>query len=418
MDKEHQMLNAKILKNQGFKQKEIAEVLEVTDRTVRNYLNTPARQRKKAARLSKLDPFRPFISSIIDIDPYYNCILLYDRLTAQGYTGKISILRDYVAELREKIFIEAVIRFETEPGRQAQVDWKEYRRITPDGKKETVYAFVMLLGYSRKPFVKFTKSMKQSVLLACHTEAFNYFGGVSHEILYDNMKTAFVCDPEGNWKPNKRLLSFANHYGYTPRRCRVRRPQTKGKVERAIGYMNVNFWPQVKDDVWDLDVLNESVQRWCDQICHNILRDFQETRAQRFEFEKPYLKNLPESSCDYRDIYEPIVNRESYITFETNMYSVPPVHIGQQLTLKVNPVNQTAELFLGSTTIREFNLEKPGSRKKIMTLEDKEAIRILWLKQQEKRLKKYKKKKLKGQPPIEVRSPASYERLLENVEVA
>jgi transposase len=77
---------------------------------------------------------------------------------------------------------------------QAQVDWKEFGRQTVDGKEQKLYAFVMVLGYSRKVFVHFTTSMKMEAFLACHSLAFQYFGGVPKEILYDNMKTAFVYD--------------------------------------------------------------------------------------------------------------------------------------------------------------------------------------------------------------------------------
>ena len=410
-DKEHQMLKAQNLRIQGYKQYQIAEMLGITDRTVRNYLNSPAAPRKGIIRPSKLDTYKPCIDSILKDDPYYNCVILHDRLIRQGYTGKISILRDYVAQVRKKEISEAVIRFETEPGRQAQVDWKEYHRTRPDGKKEKVYAFNMLMGFSRKTFVKFTKSMKQSVLLACHTEAFDYFGGVPHEILYDNMKTAFVCDAEGYWHPNKRLLGFANHYGFAPKRCRVRRPQTKGKVERSIGFLNTNFWPVVNDKVWDLAALNEAVREWCSRICEKELRDFRETRNQRFERDRQNLIPLPEKHYDCRDIYELLVSRESLITFETNRYSITPDYIGCRLTFKVDLQDMMAEVFDGARSLRLIELKPKGSRRKIMTPEDKTAIKSLWEKQQairEKRLKK--RNRLKAVQDVEVRSPADYDK--------
>lgn len=410
-NKEHRMLKAQLLRGQGYKQHQIAEMLGVTERTVRNYLKTLPTSRKKTERTSKLDHWKPFVDSIIDKEPYYNCILLLKRIKSQGYTGKISILRDYVAEVRKKVIAEAVIRFETEPGRQAQVDWKEERRTRPDGTVEKVYAFKMVMGYSRKPFTKYVKSMKQSLLLACHVEAFIYFGGVPHEILYDNMKTAFVCDSEGIWHPNKRLLSFANHYGFVPKRCQVRRPQTKGKVERAIGYLNTNFWPQVKDSVWELDELNEKVKAWMDEICQNILRDFQETRAERFDREKEYLNPLPELDYDYRDSYEKFVSRESLITFETNKYSVNPDYIGHWVTLKVNPVYNTAEVFSGSVSLKKINLETREKHQKKYTPEDKAALIALWEKQQKRRRTRLKKAK---DTKVETQNPSIYDRLTED----
>ena len=412
MDKEHRMLKAKNLYTQGYKQKEIGRILGVTDRTVRNYLNKPATPRKKPKRSSLLDPFKPFIQSIIKEQPYYNCIILFDRLKRQGYPGKISILRDYVADLREEILTEAVIRFETEPGRQAQVDWKEYRRIMENGKKEKVYAFTMTLGFSRKPFIMHTESMKQSVLEACHVEAFKYFERVPKEILYDNMKTAFVCDSEGRFHPNKRLLALANHYGFVPKRCRIRRPQTKGKVERTIGYMAGNYWPRVKELDLSCEELNETVLSWLDTINQKILRDFGESRNERFEKEKSYLQPLPAVPYDYRDSRELIVNRESCITYETNRYSVPPEYIGKTVTLKVDPLTDECELLFEGKRFRKMILEPKGVRTRVMLPEDEKAINEVWLKQFIKRSGSRKRKKqTHDKYEVEVRRPCEYERL-------
>ena len=156
MQKEKRMLKAHILKEQGFKQYEIAETLGVTDRTVRNYLRSEPCQRKKRKYSSKLEKFKGFIKSIIEDKPYYNGILLIERLQKMGYDGQISILRDYVAKIRKKIITEAVIRFETEPGYQAQVDWKDFGKQWVDGKYQKLYAFIMGLGFSRKGFIYFT----------------------------------------------------------------------------------------------------------------------------------------------------------------------------------------------------------------------------------------------------------------------
>ena len=236
MDKEHRLLDARIMQAKGMNQREIAEQLGVTDRTVRNYLRYPPQPRKRPKRRSLLDPFKPYVRDILEENPYYNGVLLFERLKARGYAGQISILRDFMAKIRKQLVTTAVRRFETEPSLQAQVDWKEFGRQYVDGKEQKLYAFVMVLGYSRKVFVHFTPSMKMEMFLACHGLAFHYFGGVPKEILYDNMKTAFVYDAgKGTFQANRKLKALAVHYGFIPRRCRIRRPQTKGKVERAIG---------------------------------------------------------------------------------------------------------------------------------------------------------------------------------------
>jgi transposase len=419
MDKEHRMLEAKTLKAQGYKQYEIAEILKVTDRTVRNYLSKPATPRKIPKRKSLLDAFKPFIKSIIEDQPFYNCMILYDRLKAQGYQGKISILRDHVAQVRNEVLREAVIRFETEPGRQAQVDWKEYRRDTGNGRREKIYAFVMTFGYSRKSFVMHTKSMKQSFFEACHVKAFEYFGGVPKEILYDNMKTAFVCDAEGRFYPNKRLLALANHYGFVPKRCRIRRPQTKGKVERTIGYLVENYWPRVKDLDVSVEELNETVRAWLTSVDKNILRDFGESRNERFSKEKPYLNPLPAVRFEYRHREELLVNRESCITYRTNRYSVPPEYIGQMLTLQVDPLTNEADLQKEGFTIRNIVLESAGAKKRVMLPEDEQAINQLWMKQFLKRNRNGEgnsRSRTQDQPSVEIRNPADYDQYFHTAE--
>ena len=176
-------------------------------------------------------------------------------------------MKDYVASRPEEIEIQAVMRFETEPGLQAQVDWKEFGKQTVDGRVTKLSAFVMVLGFSRKAFVLFTTTdghAKRSwpampwpspTSVAC-----------PREILYDNMRTAFQPDAEGVWRPTKKLLALAVHYGFVPQRCRVRRPETKGKVERTVGYLDNNFWPRMEGETLSLAGLNDQVRGWLAMI--------------------------------------------------------------------------------------------------------------------------------------------------------
>lgn len=411
------MLEAHIYRKEGYTQHEIAEKLGVTDRTVRNYLNSNPCQRKKREYSSKLDPYREFIEGIIKERPYYNCVLLFERLQKMGFEGKVSILREYVSSIRKKIISEAVIRYETEPGLQAQVDWAEFGLQTIGGKQQKLYAFVIELGYSRKPHVRFTTSMKQGTLHACHKLAFENFQGVPREILYDNMKTAFVCDSEGNFYPNKRLLAFANHYGYVPRRCLVRRPQTKGKVERFIHYLENNFWPRMEGKELTLDLLNEEVQKWIETISFNEIRELGETRQERFEREQPVLNALPVHDYDIRDMYELKVSRESLISFETNRYSVPPEYIGEMLTVKVDPLSCNAEIFRGSRSIRTIILQESGSRAKIIYPEDKIKIREIWEAQRKRHIQTISQNKMIIEAPdVDIRSPQIYEQIGEAIQ--
>lgn len=419
---EYIMNMAKNLAQDGKKQWEIAEILEVTERTVRNYLTRESAPRKQ--RSSLLDPYKATIDSILNDDLYYNATVLLEKLQADGYKGQISILRDYMKKNRDRLTTEAVIRYETVPGLQAQVDWLELGlvRVGPSLRKR--YAFVMVLGYSRRAFVCFTESMKMSVLQACHVAAFNYFGGVPQEILYDNMKTAFVYDREKNmFQPNKDLLKLAVHYGFTPKRCRVRRPQTKGKVERFIRYIRSSFIPRNPDLGLPLEELDARMLNWLEKVDSKVLRDFGMTRQERFQQEAGVLRPLPAFPYDAREVHELVVHRDSTIVFEGNRYSMPLACIRQMVTLKADTRSRTAAVFAGNVHLRDISLEKPGSRVRIMFPEDEAALKQLWEQQRAKREQREararrKKAKEKQNIDIETGSPTRYDCLFPAWEVS
>lgn len=412
MYKEQKIMDTKIMQAKGLRQREIAESLGVTERTIRNYLKSPPGKKERKKRASKLDPFRAIVESVIRDNPYYNIELLFQALVKTGYKGKISILRDLAGRIRKGVLSEAVIRFETMPGQQAQVDWKERIKCIIDGKDVNIYAFVMTLGYSRMPYVQYTRDMKTDTMRACHIDAFKYFGGVPKEILYDNMKTAFSIDSDGNFKPSRAMTELAVHYGFIPKRCRVRRPQTKGKVERTIGYITGNFWARVKDKELSISELNESALYWINEIKHKRISGMSESRAERFEQENGELLPLPAVDLDVRHTVSCTVNRESMITWETNRYSVSPELISSSVELRVDRRSGEAEIFHAGTSIRKFTLEPPGSRKRIMFEDDEKAIYRQWIKDRDERIKRENKNKERvSAPEVITRKPSVYDRL-------
>jgi transposase len=415
MYKEQKMMKARILQAKGYRQREIAEMLDVSERTVRNYLNNPPSPRKKGKRPSKLDSFVGTIKAVISENPFYNCELLYEDLQRAGYQGRKSILRDLVSRLRKEVITEAVIRFETVPGHQAQVDWKEFGRRQVNGIDRKLYAFVMTLGYSRTPFVRYTTDMKQDTFLSCHIDAFHYFGGVPRTILYDNMKTAFIAGTDGVFHPQKSLMSLASHYGFAPERCRVRRPQTKGKVERTIGYLDNNFWMRVKDGDLEIDQLNEDVLRWIDSIKDNPIGGIGESRAERFERDRAELRPLPARDLDVRLSIPCTVNRESMITYETNRYSVSPELISRTVELRVDRRSSRAEVFFEGNSVKSIALAPTGSRAYILHDEDKKAIRERWRKDRECREVRARRARSRRETEmmVSVRHPSVYDDVMD-----
>jgi transposase len=419
MDKENCMMEDKILQAQGYTQKQIAQILGVTERTVRTYLTSFPCARKKPVRPSKLDPFKGFIEAELEKNPSYNGELLYERIVRQGYRGKKTVMKAFVAELRRKLHNQAVIRFETEPGQQAQVDWKEFGKQYIDGRRIKLYAFVMVLGYSRMPFVRFTTDMRQSTLLACHALAFEYFGGVPKEILYDNMRTAFEPGEDGSWHPTKRLSACAVHYKFVPHRCKIRRPETKGKVERLIGYLDNHFWARIEEIApFSLEMLNENVLDWINEISKKPLEELQESRHERFVREQAMLTALPANSFDSRDVVPLVVSRESTIRYETNRYSVPPRYIGTTVRMLIHPLHRMVDVVGPDGFIRRFPLADAGRHITQFFPEDREQIIARW-KHDQTRIQRWRKPQRNNISPsidVQIRAPAFYDALLRVVE--
>ena len=131
------------------------------------------------------------------------------------------------------------MRFETPAGRQAQVDFAEFR--FPWGKR---YALLVVLGYSRLLWCRFGPRQDMRTLLTGLEDAFLAFGGVPQELLFDQMKAVITRDLRlqgGALVRNLEFLRFAHHWGFTPRACRPYRAQTKGKVERPVRYVRENL---------------------------------------------------------------------------------------------------------------------------------------------------------------------------------
>jgi len=235
-----QFMNIRFLQKQGHSVREIARLSGHSRNTVRKLLRaTRAPIPKPRVRPSKLDTFKAYLTERWQAHQL-SAVRLVPELRALGFTGSAQIVRRFLQTLKaERSTDQALtVRFETPPGEQAQCDWAEVGRYPPpDGTSVRVYAFVMVLGYSRYLYVEFTRSMTPATLIRCHQNAFAFFGGWPRRILYDNMRQV-VVGPE---RINERFLNFTRHHGFEVKRCRPYRPRTKGKVERSVSYLRDSF---------------------------------------------------------------------------------------------------------------------------------------------------------------------------------
>lgn len=416
--KESRIMDAKTLRKAGHKQHEIAEQLGVSSRTIRNYLNGYGDKYKtnRSNKQSKLDNFKAYILDQIETNHDINSQLIYEDIIKQGYTGQKSLFYKFTKKVKDRIKRKIVVRFETIPGLQAQVDWKELGYKTLATGRVKLYAFMMVLGYSRKPFTMITTSMKSNVLLKCHIEAFKYFNAVPHEILYDNMKTAFVLSNEGRWCVNRKLQQFANHYGFIAKRCKVRRPQTKGKVERAIGFMSTNFLPRIIWDEHDLDGINDKVIRWMKNIGDRKINEFNQSRNERFLEDEKHMQAIPDIEFDVRIIGHRKVNLRSYISWNSIKFSVPPEYLEREVIVKDDEYQNELSIYCDGKLIRKHSYNKKNKNKIYLNLNDQKQILKLHKKELidfDKESIEHKIKKANNQ--LEVGSPKIYEQLCEEV---
>jgi len=188
---------------------------------------------------TKLDAYKAIIETRLDAYPELSAVRLLEEIRAAGYGRGYTQLKEFVRQVRPAPVPEPVVRFETPPGRQAQVDFARFR--FPWGVR---YALLVVLGYSRVLWLRFYQRQDMRSLLLGLEDAFAFFGGVPQELLFDQMKAVFTKDMRmegGALVRNAEFLRFASHWGFTPRACRPYRAQTKGKVERPVGYVRSNL---------------------------------------------------------------------------------------------------------------------------------------------------------------------------------
>lgn len=264
------LLRVQELAVEGKSLREIARMTGFSRNTVRKYLRDGLSRepRPRPRRGSKLDAYKPTIDDWMK-SGLFNCQVMLARLRELGYTGGVSTLKNYVQRFRPPKRQRATLRYETPPGEQAQLDWGICEYVDERGQRRKLPVFVMILGYSRASYIEFTRRCDLHSFLRCFVHALQHFGGVPKVALTDRMKTVVLGtndDGGPHWHPA--FQDFALSLGLTPKLCRVRRPQTKGKVERAVRFVKENFW--VARQFTDLADLNRQALAWCDEIDQRI----------------------------------------------------------------------------------------------------------------------------------------------------
>ena len=335
--------------DEGLSISEIARQTGHDRKTIRKYINseTPPMRNKRSRDPGKIAPFKEYIISRLNEHPL-TATRIYREIQEQGFTGKYGIVKNFIREVRPKIEVPAVYRYETKPGVQGQVDWAECGKIEIDGQIRKLYCFTMVLGFSRMRFAEFTLQIDVFTLIQCHLNAFLYFGGYPQEILYDNMKQIVIdrkpISSDSTWNP--KFEDFFKHYGFIPRLCRPYRPQTKGKIENMVKFVKKDFF--MGGNFNSFSDLNSQLQQWLLRVNSTIQGTTHEIPIERLKIE---CLNQIDGVLPYEIVKEESrkISKDAFLSYLGNGYSVPYKFAGRTARLQIQETTFT--VFVGKELV-------------------------------------------------------------------
>jgi len=361
------------MKQKGMSINQIAQALGRDRKTIRRWLKSgpPEGYQRLITKPRKLDPFKDYIRERMN-EGCLNAVILYEEIRERGYRGGSTMLRDFMQPLRPQVQAKATERYETPPGRQAQVDWGEVI-VNWNGTKKKLHVFVMTLGYSRMIYVEFMENQKLETLMGCHLRAMQYFGGITETVLYDNMKTVVTgVDDRGEVIWNERFARFAHHHSFILKRCRPYRARTKGKVESGVKYVKQNFWPRVREFT-SLAELNVQARHWMDTYANERIHGTtHEKPVDRWLQEK--LKTFNLVPFEEVDRHARKVSNDCLVSYQANLYSVPHPFVGHVVEVQ-DDQNGRIRIFCGNRQIAEHE-KATGKHHVVRKKEHFEGIRI------------------------------------------
>jgi transposase len=322
--------------HQGLKASQIAQEVALDRRTVAYWLaQEHFRPRKPRPSASKLDPCKPDIIRLLERYPY-SAAQVFQRLRELGFDGSYALVKAYVRTVRPRRQ-PAFLTLAFAPGECAQVDWGSFGSVPVGQTSRRLSFFVMVLCYSRMMYVEFTVSQTMEHFLACHQHAFEFFGGVPHKVMVDNLTSAVLKRAVGEAPVfNPKSLDFSHHSGFTIAPCNVGKGHEKGRVENGVGYVKKTFLAGL--DLPDFSALNPAARHWLDTVANGRIHG--ETREQPtvlWQTERPALRPVPLHPFDIATVSQVRASRQFRVTVETNRYSGPAQYAGPALTLKTYP---------------------------------------------------------------------------------
>jgi len=332
------------LSGQGLSQRRIALQLRLSRDTVQRVLRQVAKARNDAPAVAMPSPasrprpawegFDDVCRQLLERYPQLTAQRLFEELRQRGFRGSYATAWRRLQELRPTPVKLPVVRFETTPGAQAQMDYATYTIALSEEGPRRLQLFSYLLAYSRRQYLCFVERQDFDTTLRQHLAAFTHLGGVAATCLYDNFKVVVQGYDDDEPIYNPRFLAFATHYGFRPWACRPHRPQTKGKAERPFRYVETSLL--CGRDFRTLAHLNDTTRWWLAHVADVRLHgETRERPLDRHAQELPHLLPLPTHPYDLARVVYRHVSAEGLVAWQTNLYSVPWRLIGRLLAVRI-----------------------------------------------------------------------------------
>jgi transposase len=302
-----------------------------------------------AARPSMVEPYLPFIRETLAKHPKLRASRILEMVRGRGYKGQQSRFHEIIAELRPRPKAEAYLRLSTLPGEQWQVDWAHFGKLRVGRAERPLMAFVLVLSWSRRVYVRFFVDARMPKFLGGHVRAFDRLGGVPRVLLYDNLKSAVLERAGDAIRFHPTLLALAAHYRFAPRPCAPARGNEKGRVERAIRYLRESFF--AARSFVDLADLNAQAEAWCEgpAMDRTWREDQARTVREAIGEEQPRLLPLPDVPFPCEEQLAVRVGKTPYLRFDLTDYSVP--HDCVQRELRVIASEDTVRVVDGARIV-------------------------------------------------------------------
>lgn len=328
------------LREKGWSQRRIAHALGMNRKTVQRYIRQNGwLPYQKPVRHKKLEGLKDWLEERFEKHKGNAAVIQQELLKEHNIYAAPRTIQYAVKCFRQKLFAEThvTVRFETLPRKQLQIDFGSLH-LPIGGIKQRVFLFVATLGYSRRQYVQAFLNERQTSWFKGLEGAFQHFGGVTEEILFDNSRslvslhnpmTREIAFTQG-------LHAFANYWKFNPKACAPYRPRTKGKDERSVGYVKKNCIAGREFSSWA--ELEEHFSWWMREISDKRIHGTTgEKPIERFAQEAPVLRSLDgkPSFCHTREQFR-VVHTDSCIEIDSNFYSVPWHLIKQSVVVQMN----------------------------------------------------------------------------------